>query len=623
MRRNIALSLFLTMLLSVILTPLTESQVYAADNTKQIINAIGIMETDKGSNADGTKKVTRARFAQMLVNASTLKDSVSSKSNVTLFSDVKKNYWASGYIQTAVSQDWMSGYLNGSFKPTKNITLQQAVYGVIKLLGYTNSDFTGSISDGMMKLYKTKSLNKNISKTASQYITVNDCYQLFYNTLKATTKAGTVYAVSLGYKVDSSGELNYLSLVSSEMVGPIVADDSWKTKLPFSTAAATFYKDGVKCSIADISDYDVLYYSESLQTVWVYDNKVTGTIEAVSPDYSAPTSITVSSKSYSFGSSDAALKFSTMGDVKVGEKVTLILDKSGAIVDVLNIDEYNTTITGVVTEIGTHISEQNGTYVTTGYFVFVDAGGNKYEQDYNTTSIYFEEKDIARVTYTNGVATVSKITQGSSLTGNTTFNSDGSMLGTTALASNVKILDMEDSQYISIYPERLSGVTLSSSSIYYYELNKYGEISQLILCNVTGDIDQYGIYTGLSYQSSLSKNIYSYLIGSTSSSLTLSSASDLCTEIGPVGLVFTDGELTASYALKEEKITAIGSTTVQTQTMKIPFADSYTVYYRLNGQYTATTLEKVSDLTKYNLYAYYDDTVSGGGRVRVIVAGVK
>ena len=36
-----------------------------------------------------------------------------------------------------------------------------------------------------------------------------------------------------------------------------------------------------------------------------------------------------------------------------------------------------------------------------------------------------------------------------------------------------------------------------------------------------------------------------------------------------------------------------------------------------------TTVSEVSDLTKYNVRAYYDKTEDKGGRIRVLVAALK
>ncbi len=621
MRKKIALSLIVTLLLSVVINPVAAEPAMAADNAKQIINAIGIMETDKGSNEDGTKVVTRARFAQMLINASSLKSTVSSESSTSLYSDVKKSYWAAGYIQTVVSQGWMSGYLNGKFKPTQGISLQEAVYGVVKLLGYTSSDFGSSLSTGVMNLYKTKALNKNISKTSTQYLTVEDCYNLFYNVLTAKTKTGNVYAVTLGYTVDSYGKLDYLSLVSANIEGPIVVDEDWKNELPFSTAQATYYKDGAISSLFDISDYDVLYYNEGLKLVWIYDNKVTGKIESINPDYTSPQSVTVSGKTYTFADSQVTMRFSSMGDVKKGETVTLVLDKDNVVVDVLSVDEYNTTVTGVVIATGTHLVETNGVYKNTDYVTFVDAAGNEYQQDYDITAFTFAEGDIARITYSDGVAAVSKITLDSTSFGNNTFSSDASMLGTIKLASNIKILDLQGTNYISVYPERLAGVTLLSASVYYYELNVYGQISQLILNNITGDMDKYGVFTGLTNQ--MSSVNYNYLIGSTAGNLSTSNLSALNTNIGPTGFIFSGNTLNKSYGLIDVAVTSIGATTIQSGSVKYTLADTYYVYLLVDNEYVPTTIDKVSDLSKYSVKAYYDKAAYLGGQIRIIVAESK
>ncbi len=249
------------MLLLTVVVPFgTGEAATSTDNAEKVIAALGIMKTDQENSDSTTEQVTRAQYAQMLVNMSSYKEKVSAKSNVSLFSDVSKNYWAAGYIQTAIEQGWMSGYINGSFKPSQSITLIEAVNGVLKLLGYTNSDFTGNISAAEMALYDSKELDKNITKTKNQLLTRNDCMNLFYNTLKTTNKEGNIYAEVLGYTVDSNGEMDYLSLVNSNLEGPILVNGDWKEKIPFLLGTATFYKDGTLGTLSDIQENDVIYY---------------------------------------------------------------------------------------------------------------------------------------------------------------------------------------------------------------------------------------------------------------------------------------------------------------------------------------------------------------------------
>lgn len=620
MRRKIALLVTTMLILSVSLQSLTAEYAFAANsNAEQVINALGIMNTDKGSNKKGTTIVVRSRFAQMLVNMSSQKDKVPKTSNISLFSDVSKKYWAAKYIQMAVTQGWMSGYLNGSFMPENGIKLQEAVSAVLKLLGYSSSDFSGNQVAGQMALYTSKKLNTNVSKTkASSYLTVNDCINLFYNTLNATNKDGKVYATSLGYTVNTENKIDYLSFVKAQTEGPVIVTGEWQSKIPFSAAAATYYLDGEKSDYTSINEYDVLYYSKNLKTIWAYDNRVTGTVEAINPNTISPTSVKVAGKEYTLEGTDVTIAFSSLGNIKESDIVTLLLGKDGTAVGAVKMDNYNTVISGVVLRTGTHlIQNSEGNYENSDYVTFVDAGGNTYDQDYDEGAVSFNQYDLIQVLYQDGKASVSKLTKGAKDFGGYTFSSDGSKLGNVTLASNAKILDLHDTNYKSINPVRLANVTISSDQIYYYDLNKNGELSKLILDNVTGDADQYGVITKVSYNSGVNLEYY---INSTKSSVNVSSSLKFNANIGPKGFTYNGGTISGAYALNEISVYSIGKITVQDKDTVYPLADEYEVYYLNDNTYVATTLDKISNLKKYRVKAYYDKLPSFGGRIRVIVA---
>lgn len=611
---------FVMVLLSVVTPFSTAKAATTTSNAEKVINALGIMKTDKGNSKSLNAKVTRAQYAQMLVNLSSYKGKVTGTSNVSLFKDVSKKHWAAGYIQIAINENWMSGYLNGQFKPNKNITLAEAVHGILRLLGYSNSDFTGNITAAEMALYKSKELNKNISKTKNQTLTRQDCINLFYNTLKATNKDGKIYAETLGYKLDSKGEVDYLSLVNAEMKGPIIADDNWKEKIPFFLGTATFYKDGTLATISDVQRYDVLYYSEDLTSVWAYDNKVTGTIESISPNRLAPTSVTVAGKEYELGSNDMSIAFSSMGKVDKGDVVTLLLGKDNSVVEVLKIDEYNVSITGVVVATGERLStNQKNETVLANYVTFVDASGNEYQQDYSYEATIYNVGDLVRVTYEDGVGTIKRIDQKGKVFGNNKFSSDATKVGAFDVAANVKILDYYMGHYKTVNPKRLADMTLDDYSVYYYELNSTGEISQMILYNATGDIYQYGVLTDVGNQG---YDMTGYEININGKTQTV--AGDFYNkEKGPKGFIFSKDnstEIVDMVDLTGTKVISVGSATVQDAVQKLPLADNVAVFYFNGGKYAATTLDKVSDLKKYKLTAYYDRTIPLGGRVRVIVA---
>ena len=621
MRRIIALLLIALVLLPIGISAAGVKQVSAATNkAEKVISALEIMKTDKGTISAGTDKITRSQYAQLLVNMSTLKDTIAVSSNVSLFGDVPKKHWAAGYIKTSISNGWMSGYLDGTFKPNNGVTLVEAINGALRLLGYTDSDFTGNIVGSKMALYTSKELNKNISVTKkTAYLSYDNCVNLFYNTINAKSKEGKVYAEILGYTLDSKGELDYLSLINTGTEGPIIADDSWTSKIPFSIHQATWYKNDSKCSYTDIAEYDVLYYSESSSTVWAYDKKVTGTVQSINPDLLAPTSVTVAGVDYKLESSEASLAFSSVGSVEKGDIITLLLGKNGAIAGTLDLDEYNTTITGVVLSVGTHLIENAaGNFVNSAYVTYVDAGGNKYSQDFNDDNLNFIEGDLIQVTYEDGVSSVKEYEKNEFSYGNNLVNSEGTYIGTTKVASNVKILDIYEGKYIKIYPIRLADTTIIDTMIYYYGTNYNGEITEIILRGATGDLDEYGIFTGYSYMGNTGS--YNYMINGKEGMFTTISLKDLNITEGPTGFKYEGTSISESYQLIEASVSAIGNTTITSKGKKYPLAEKLGVYILSDEKYIATTIDKISNLSKYTVTAYYDKAISLGGRIRVIVA---
>lgn len=594
-----------------------------SDNASQIMKTIGIMKTDQGYLSVASDIVSRGQFAQLLVNASSYKGKVAKETNVSLYGDVQKDHWAAAYIQIAINNGWMSGYLDGNFRPEKGITLQEAVKGVITLLGYSNHDFSGNILNGQMALYQSKGLDKNIKKTRTQYLTVKDCNNLFYNLLSATTKEGMVYAQTLGYSVDAKGNIDYMSVVNNDLEGPIIVDDNWKSEIPFSLSKATVYLDDMRAGLKDISDYDVIYYSEDLETIWAYDNKVTGTIDQVYPDSINPQSVRVAGKEYTFETSEASMAFSTLGNVKKGDIVTLLLGKNDAIASVISTYDYDTAITGIAVEKGTElIEDSNGILSSSDYVVIVNAAGNQHKVHYDNTMLTLYEGDLVRVTYSDGKTSVSKLGSHEPGLNDYLFSADGNYLGSTPLTSNVKILDINEGKYVNVYPSRLANIRINSGMVLYSEKNESGAITQLILDDVTGDTFDYGILTAFTYPMNAMSNAYTYnyLIDGKSGSVVGDIVSDYDTEIGPKGFLIIDHELVEIKGLTKVTVQSLHSTYIQNSSKKYPLAEDYDVYIYKDGEYMATTIDKISNLSKYKLSAYYDKEPAFGGRVRVIIA---
>lgn len=312
------------------------------DLRKKVIGVSGIMSI---TNIDMT--VTRGEFASMLVNASSYRSTVSGTSNTSVFADVARNHEYAGQIRIAAEQGWMNGYLGGNFKPDEYITLQDAVKGVLGLLEYENSDFTGDQTGSRLSKYHFLELDENLNKEASEVLKREDCINLFYNLLKADTKSGTMFGTSLDCELTEDGEINPFTMVDNSLKGPKVVKTKSRLNsyLPFKLSAANVYLDGEAVSNSsevitaafDSTDGVLVYYHSLSKTVWLYTvgnenesgrSAVFGEISNVvydSTDLMTPSAIILDDgNTYELTSTEMQFAFSSYGDLRVGDTVNLV-----------------------------------------------------------------------------------------------------------------------------------------------------------------------------------------------------------------------------------------------------------------------------------------------------------
>lgn len=327
-------------------TSTTTKDTQAAERT---VSALGIMRTSSLGSF-----VTRGQLAQMLVNASSYKGKTDWASVTSPFTDVPESHWASSYIQLAVSNGWMYGYLGGKFKPDEAVSLQEAAYGITALLGYTQGDFQGNQLLGRMNVYYEKDLNKNISRALTETITRKDCMNLFYNMLKASNKMGVMYGTAVfECQLDpSTKEINYVTLIDNKLVGPILVDKKVSSLIPFPVSDATFFIDKIPGHAYDIELGDVLYYNTAMKTVWAYHYSTdTGVVQPWNVYYGngglIPTSIVFNGETYILDNSAVAYEFSTLSDAVSSEDTITIIYESRDMADGTVVKYITGVITGV------------------------------------------------------------------------------------------------------------------------------------------------------------------------------------------------------------------------------------------------------------------------------------
>ena len=244
---SVALTLCLTLSLLC-----TGAEAAGSSAKQEAVQALGIL-TDGGSL---TSQVTRAQFAQMLVAASPYKDAAEGY-GASLFKDLKGDHQASGSVRIAIEQGWMSGYIDGTFRPDQAITLEEGCSALLKVLGYDPSTLKGAFPSAQLAKASSISLLDDVSAQRGSKLSRQDCVDLFYNLLTAKTSAGAVYGTTLGYTV-TNGQVDYSALVTADTKGPYVAE-STALSLPFTPG--TVYYNGVASSLSAVQQYDVYYYN--------------------------------------------------------------------------------------------------------------------------------------------------------------------------------------------------------------------------------------------------------------------------------------------------------------------------------------------------------------------------
>ncbi len=608
----------LSLLLAAVLLAGSLPTALAADSVsesvvEQVIRSTGIMVGDTSGNMHLDQSVTRAEYAKMLVAASSYKDKVAGTSNVSPFKDVPYTHWAAGYVKTAVQQGWLTGYLDGSYKPDQTVTLEETATGCLKLLGYTTEDFSGSYPYAQLALYQSLGLDTGVTASQGTTMTRRNMMYLFYNLLNADTKDGQVYAQTLGYTLNSDGEIDYLSMVSDTMEGPFVVEGSLTDIV--SDANKTVYRNGYASTADAVQQYDVIYYNDS--TIWAYANAVSGTYQSASPSTSSPTSVTVAGITYEIETSEAAYALSALGGLNIGDVVTLLLGRDGKVAYALPAEDYAVSVAGVVTATGT------GTYYNavgnayTARTITVTAtDGVSYVYPCSKTSI--EEGAFVSIGFGSSETDVS-ILRSTSVTGTVS----GHTIGSKTMANDVRILDVNDTTAVRVYYSRLSGAVLEKSDVRYCAVNDAGEITDLILNDFTGDLYEYGIITSAkneSTETSISGE-YTYLVGGEKQTLSTSGKS-LGASVGPARLTIENGQLQSVRALEQIKnpdsITQLGVTKDGESWL---FWDDCAVYLYENSDYSLLSLTELrNNLNAYDITCYYDKDTDDGGRIRIVVA---
>ena len=350
------------------------------------------------------------------------------------------------------------------------------------------------------------------------------------------------------------------------------------------------------------------------------------------PDRTNPESVVISGVTYKVGSSEAAYALSVLGGHSLGESLTVLLGRDDSVVAVLGAGSGNATVAttseliGVVSAVGTkNYSDSSANDYRTDYVQVLATDGQSYEF---STNKGYNVGALVRVRTNNGTSTVSGL--GTSARGNLsgTVDAEANRIGNRQLAANVEILDVYQTKAnpikvaaVKLHRSRLAGMRLETADVLYWEQDEDGYISKLVLNNVSGDLFTYGILQKAEEEGSSAS--YEGVINGQVQAIPSSNVSYNVNR-GGVAILKIGESIVSMSNLSSVNLQSIDGANSVTDSAgnKWLLSDSVQVYESRDGSYYQTSLNLLNT-SNYTLRAYYDKSMTKGGRIRIIVATVK
>ena len=617
MKKRIGAALLAAGLGLSLVLPIAAAGPVSVSEASEVVSALNIMVGDEHGNLNLDRDVKRSEFITMAVKASAMGDQVG-EASTSPYPDVPRKHWAAGFVQTGVKMGLIAGYLDGTFRPDNKITLAEGATIVLKLLGYTSSDFYGGYPTAQMSLYRSLGLDEGVQvRNSGDVLDRRDAMYLFYNMLSTRNKNGQYHLNTLGYSLNAAGEVDRVSLLNQVMEGPVVAEGDWMAQIPFDLKNAVVYRAGVPSDVSCIQESDLLYWNEGMRRVWVYTDRVTGTIQGLTPSAANPTAVQVAGRTYAIETASAAYDLSDLGGYRLGDTVTVLLGRSGGVAAVRKPSAGERTRVGIITGLtkGSY-SSSNGSSYTADTVTVQATDGKTYSYQWTTRN--FEVGDLVQVLVTSDGTISMKRLPKAKLSGK--ISADGTRLGTYELAENIEIMDTYGNMGIRVYPDRLAGVRVKEEKVRYYALNPQGEIQYLILDDVTGDMHRYGVMTDVQDMSVGLNTLVIYEMDLGGESVVYTSQQKQF-PVDQGGFVLK-GDLRAPDTILQLKSTPadrVDGSTVVVGNQSYSMFDNTVVYEYRDGEYYLSNLDRVND-GNHKLTVWYDKAPEQGGCARVLIA---
>ncbi len=459
-----------------------------------------------------------------------------------------------------------------------------------------------------------------------------------YGNAKSGIEEGA--AVSIVY--DESGSAGYLVFGNASYTQAVAIRTDIYTALESvgvpkeQVDSAKVIRNGEVASISDAQLYDVVYYLKDNSTIYLYSDKISGVYNEAYPNKANVTSVNISGNILELETQSAVYKLGEKsGSYKLKSKITALLGKDGKIVDVVDLNAASSSNYGILLSYGTEMSDdmfESGKQYN--YITVINGEGNTSK--YKTTGNYSTRiGDVGKLSFDeDGNATFASISSaGTSVSGK--IDKNNRKIGDRWLASNCTILervyapDTRTGTAIAkeISLEDFEASELKASQVVYAVVSgDFGDISFLVVENVTKEQYTYGILTSsnASVTSSNASGSYTVFANGQTNTYSTNFASNIKTG-SAVGMVLDGNKLVSLRALVTVKaggnLSAIDFTRVKVGKEIYPLADKVQIVKKNSSGkgYTGMSLSDADELVGKTVSIYADSSVSNGGLIRIIV----
>ncbi len=136
-----------------------------ADYAEAVIGlaAAGIITGDGNGNFNPHSTITRAEMAAIICRLMGAEDEIVTPDR-RVYNDVETDYWACGYIAKATELGIFNGDGTGNFRPTDNVTYEQAAKMLVCAMGYeAEAQAAGGWPNGYLRVGEELGITAGVS----------------------------------------------------------------------------------------------------------------------------------------------------------------------------------------------------------------------------------------------------------------------------------------------------------------------------------------------------------------------------------------------------------------------------------------------------------------------------